>query len=486
MYIVLTHTITHMAMIDNAPDAVKEIYFKMKNEKGKKIELKVIGGNYYIYAASGVWDKVKKKPVKKTVLMGKIDDNGIYREKKPKSIFSPTKVYEYGNSQLAWNLAQDMYSIMEKHPYRDQIIAMAMVKAIDPMPLRMVSSRYQKLYISRIIKPDLDPDELSRILGYVGNNFPDLYELFRKLMEPGGFLFYDMTSIVSYSRNLKLAEKGYNPDHEYDNQVTVITAFSVMSWVPVAVDVFYGSIKDIKSLGYFIERFHDDNMGFIMDRGLFSESIIREFRRMKMHYIVPLRRNSTLVPYKVKFDSAFMYNGRPVQSTRKSSRYGYIYIFQDPMMRAEEESTILRYVASSMKDMEYFEDRKEGLGVFAIISDLDRNPSEIYEQYKSREEVEQVFDTMKGDLESDKTYLRDNEKVKGFFFIVFLALRIRFRILKVLKEYNLLGKMSVNEIIFELSKMERIVEKNGTEYFAAVPKKVERIAELFKDIIPMG
>ena len=127
------------------------------------------------------------------------------------------------------------------------------------------------------------------------------------------------------------------------------------------------------------------------------------------------------------------------------------------MMRAEEESTILRDIASSLKDMEYFEDRKESLDVFAIISDLDKASSEIYEQHKSREEVEQVFDTMKGDLESDKTYLRNNEKVKGFFFIVFLVLRIKFRILKVLKEYNLPGKMSVNEIIFELSKMERMV-----------------------------
>ena len=156
------------------------------------------------------------------------------------------------------------------------------------------------------------------------------------------------------------------------------------------------------------------------------------------------------------------------------------------MMRAEEESSILKDVASSEKDMEYFEDRKNRLGVFAIISDLDRNPSEIYGQYKSREEVEQAFDTMKGDMESDKTYLRDSEKVKGFFFIVFLALRIRFKILKVLKDHNLLGKMSVNEIIFELSKMERIVEKSGAEYFAAVPKKVEKIVDLYKEMIPMG
>ena len=100
--------------------------------------------------------------------------------------------------------------------------------------------------------------------------------------------------------------------------------------------------------------------------------------------------------------------------------------------------------------------------------------------------MEQVFDTMKGDLESNKTYLRDNEKVKGFFFIVLLALRIRFRTLKVLKDPNLLRKMSVNEILFELSKMEMIVGNSGAEYFAAVPKKVEKIVDLFKDMIPVG
>ena len=100
-----------------------------------------------------------------------------------------------------WNLAQDMYAIMDKHPYRDQIVAMALVKAIDPMPLRLVASRFQKLYISRSLKPDLVPDDLSRINGYVGNHFPELYEMFRKLMEPGGLLFYDMTSIISYSKN---------------------------------------------------------------------------------------------------------------------------------------------------------------------------------------------------------------------------------------------------------------------------------------------
>ncbi|MEM3455809.1 MAG: transposase [Candidatus Micrarchaeia archaeon] len=327
----------------------------------------------------------EKKAVKKTVLLGSIDENRVFKEKRPKRIFSSSMVYEYGNSQLVWNLCQDMYKIMEKHPYRDQIVAMAMVKAIDPTPLRLVFSRFQKFYISRTLRTDLDPDELSRILGYVGNHFPDLYEMFRKIMEPGGLLFYDLTSIISYTKNLKLAEKSYNTDHEHENQVTVIMAFSAKSWVPVAVDVFYGSIKDIKFLGYLIDRFRDRDISFIIDRGLYSENVIKDLRRMKMHYIVPLRRNSTMVPERVKFDTAFMYNGRPIQSFKRSSRIGYIYIFRDQMMRAEEESSILRDVASSKRDMKYSEKKKRRLGVFAIVSDLDQNPSNIYDQYKSRE-----------------------------------------------------------------------------------------------------
>ena len=38
-------------MIDNVLDSVKETYLKMRNEHGKKLELKVIGGNYYLYVA---------------------------------------------------------------------------------------------------------------------------------------------------------------------------------------------------------------------------------------------------------------------------------------------------------------------------------------------------------------------------------------------------------------------------------------------------
>jgi transposase len=83
--------------------------------------------------------------------------------------------------------------------------------------------------------------------------------------------------------------------------------------------------------------------------------------------------------------------------------------------------------------------------------------------------MEQAFDAMKSELESDKTYLRSDEAVRGYFLATFPAMRIYFKILKSLREKGLTNKISVEEVLFELSKVTKIVEKSGREYFAKNP-----------------
>jgi len=46
----------------------------------------------------------------------------------------------------------------------------------------------------------------------------------------------------------------------------------------------------------------------------------------------------------------------------------------------------------------------------------------IYNLYKQREDIEQVFDGMKNELENDKTYLQDDDSFMGYFFIIFVSL----------------------------------------------------------------
>ena len=89
-----------------------------------------------------------------------------------------------------------------------------------------------------------------------------------------------------------------------------------------------------------------------------------------------------------------------------------------------------------------------------------------------------AFDAMKNELENDKTYLSDDDAVRGYFFISFISLYIYFRILDVLRQKNLIGKMSPNEVLFELSKVYLIYYSDGEKILSEIPAKAEKIERI--------
>ncbi|MGC8585244.1 MAG: hypothetical protein ACP5L4_03870 [Thermoplasmata archaeon] len=93
---------------------------------------------------------------------------------------------------------------------------------------------------------------------------------------------------------------------------------------------------------------------------------------------------------------------------------------------------------------------------------------------KGGKDIEQAFDAMKIYLDSDKTYLQTPESIRGFFFVTFLSLIIYFKTLKRLKERKVSDKISVEEVYYELSKVEKIIDRTGREYFAAIPKRAKK------------
>ena len=67
----------------------------------------------------------------------------------------------------------------------------------------------------------------------------------------------------------------------------------------------------------------------------------------------------------------------------------------------------MRDIVSYKKVIEYIENKKRSLGVFEIVTELDRWPYEKYGHYITREDVE-VFNAIEDNLESDKKCLRGN------------------------------------------------------------------------------
>jgi hypothetical protein len=87
---------------------------------------------------------------------------------------------------------------------------------------------------------------------------------------------------------------------------------------------------------------------------------------------------------------------------------------------------------------------------------------------------------MKNEMENDKTYLSDDDSVRGYFFISFISLYLYFRILNILRQKNLIGKISVQELLFELSKVYLIYYNDDKKRLSEITKKAEKLNKLLE------
>ncbi len=195
-----------------------------------------------------------------------------------------------------------------------------------------------------------------------------------------------------------------------------------------------------------------------MDRGFVSMDMIN-YMSDNMRYVQPLRRTSRLIEYLTSMDDSFIYRGRGIRyGSMKYSNYS-LYIYEDARLRGEEISNSI-VARSSNPEIKVHEER---LGKISLLSNLDKAPDEIYLICKERENIEQCFDAMKNEMENDKAYLCNNDAIRGYFFVSFIALYIHYRILEILRINGLIGKYF-----------------NGKLEFNEIPKKVE---SLLKKII---
>lgn len=476
-------------MID-APKPIQKAFERLKKQETGYLQLKEIDGRYYVHRSTSVWDKAEKKPKKISEHLGTITLDGEFKPKTPRTNVPVTdrEIYEYSNSRLAYHLLQNVHDSLKNYtPYADELVSMAIIRAIDPQPLRMHPSRWEKLYISRDMNVTVNPKHLSSVLKSVGKEKTWWHDLFSGLMETDDLLLYDLTTVFSQSQNIKRAEKGYNRKKLYINQIGVILAFSTENNLPAGVDVFRGSVKDITTFKEFLELLKPDEVGFIVDRGLFSEPLIKDLRKEGLSYVMPLRKDSKYIDLRwLRWQDPFTYRKRTIRWARRHTDIGTLYLFDDPKLRGDQEEALLRKLKEGALTREKYEKKKERAGIIAIISDLNRPGPEIYDLYKGRQDVELAFDAMKNHLDADKTYLQSDEAVRGYFFVTFLALRIYFGILKKLREAEKTSEISVDEVFYELSKVERIVEPGGKEVYSHIPKKTREIIDLFPQALPMG
>ena len=184
------------------------------------------------------------------------------------------------------------------------------------------------------------------------------------------------------------------------------------------------------------------------------------------------------IEYELEMEGSFIYRKREINWVKKEVGENFIYLYEDVKLRAEEETTFIEMMEDGKRTRRDMIKERKKFGKIAILSNINGSGEEVYLLYKQRESVEVAFDTMKNELESDKTYLSDDDAVRGYFFISFISLYIYFRILNILRQKNLIGKMSPNEVLFELSKVYLIYYSDGEEILSEIPAKAEKIERI--------
>lgn len=458
---------------------IKELLEQERKKRNIPLEVKKIGNSYYLYRSTTIWDRVEKKRIKDSSYIGKLTEKGVI-EKAEKQKHVRT-IYEYGNAKVLISLAKEILpSLKEAFPDEyNEILAMSIVRLIHQTPIRLMKSAWEKLYLSAEIEASLSPNTLSEKLRIIGSDWASQKSFFDHLLSKSKILVFDLSSIFSYSQNLRLAEKGHNADHLYLKQINFVMFFSQDNKIPVMIKSLPGSVRDIKSLKKVLNEFNLISSIIILDRGFASYVIADLFEEKELNFILPLRRNFEIIDYEMPVESSFVYRKRGIKWGKKEVNGKILYLFEDVKMRAEEESLFISLMAEGKRQRSEFNDAKKKFGRIAILSSIDDDGEKIYLLFKQREEVETAFDAMKNELENDKTYLSDDDAVRGYFFVSFLSLYLYYRILEILRKKELVGKISVNEVLLELSKVYIVDYGDGKTKLSEIPAKTDKISKLF-------
>ena len=442
--------------------------------KLKGIEIKKIGGHSYAYKVTTVWDKERKKRRKVSKYLGKWVDGKIAKvaERHPRG------VYELGNVALLWTAVKEsgLDRLLEKFfpEDRDEILLLSLNRVANPQPLKSVQSWYEKTYLAKMIKPTASPKSLSACLGRIGVDGTAQRDFFNALITVDEKLVYDTSAIFSYSKKLNLAELGYNKDDLLLPKVNVLLAFSKAKRQPCYIRLVPGSVMDVKTLRVFIEEIRDKTAFVILDKGFLDWHNFELLESADFNFVLPLRRNSKVIDYKKRPTGWFVYRKRVIKYMSYPYRSFRIYLYEDILLRAMEENEF--YVLKNLGHDVSF--HKERAGKIALISNVRLKPQEAFLLYKSRDEVEKAFDVFKNLLQVDTPYLRDETSLRGYVFVVFIGLFLYYHLLKRITELGLNRKMSVRDVLLELSKVYAI-EVAGNDIVSEVPKKARFLLDSF-------
>ena len=463
--------------------------------KRKGTEIRKIGNNYYIYKVTSVWDKKKKRARKITEkFLGTIIPDGFIKPRQERLMesLSNISVKEFGATNLLLEMNAEIKERLKKiYPERwKEIFVFSIFRLLYNTPIKNLLTHYAASFISETLSgARLSPKFVGNLLRDIGREREKTKLFLRDFLSGNDFALIDLTHVFSLSEDVISSVPGYNSKKEFLPQIHMIFLFSLDNHMPSYFRMVAGSITDVSSLVLTVKEAGVQNVVMIGDKGFYSEDNVIGLDKEKMHYIFPLKRNSSLIDYtqiqkgdKRAFDGYFLFEKRAIWYYSYVLKEGNlkgkkIIVFLDERLKTEEEKDYLsRIEEDDAKTIETFFEHQHRQGTIAIITDLKESGERIYNLLKSRVEIEVMFDTFKNVLNADRTYMRDDYQMEGWMLINFIALIYYYKLYRHLVDLSLLKKYSPMDVLTHFSRVYKL-KIGGQWVVSEIPKKTREIME---------
>ena len=333
---------------------------------------------------------------------------------------------------------------------------------------------------------------------------------------------YDVTSISTHSKNIEIAELGYNRDNEKLPQVNYGMFYGMSSMLPMYYNMYSGSIPDKTSLDFILANAKDigiENTCMVFDRGFMTNDNISLTLDSQYSFITALPRfrleHDALVDgvqgsiekvenwirdYKVygisrpvsienKQVYAHIYYDLERKSTETKEHYSYVDKLQDELEHINQNKTIPRRykeyfsITEQSKasltfklDCEKVDEKQKRHGYFILLTNIPTLSSkDVLKIYRERDVIEKHFDMFKNDLEFGRLKTHGDKTTEGKMFVGFLALILRSHMHHTIKSNEDTKKMTFEKIMIELRKIKIVAMSNMTEKLLTLTKTQKTI-----------
>jgi transposase len=115
------------------------------------------------------------------------------------------------------------------------------------------------------------------------------------------------------------------------------------------------------------------------------------------------------------------------------------------------------------------------LGKFILLYQGEFSWEECLSLYRGKDAVEKGFDILKNDIDLMPAHVRTDNTLRGYLFVAFLALILRMKLMRLMREANLSKRFSVEGLLTELEKIKVMILPDGQKITTEITKKQREI-----------